>query len=64
MEDRASRTPATDLAKRVTKACQDNGLIARNVAGNAIAVCPPLIITNEQVDELVDKLTMSLEQCL
>ncbi|AQA19344.1 aspartate aminotransferase family protein [Halioglobus japonicus] len=64
VEDRASRAPATDLAKRVTKACQDNGLIVRNVAGNAIAVCPPLIITNEQVDELVDKLTMSLEQCL
>ncbi len=64
VEDRASRAPAVDLAKRATLACQENGLIVRNVAGNALAVCPPLIITREQVDELVDKLRRSIEQCV
>jgi 4-aminobutyrate--pyruvate transaminase len=34
------------------------------VAGNALALCPPLIITREQVDELVEKLQLSLEQAL
>ena len=62
VEDRDSRTPAIDMAKRATAACQENGLIARNVAGNALAVCPPLIITREQIDELVDKLRRSIEQ--
>ena len=62
--DREQKTPAIDLAKRVTLACQDNGLIVRNVAGNALAVCPPLIITREQVDELVDKLRRSILEVL
>jgi 4-aminobutyrate---pyruvate transaminase len=62
VEDRASKAPATALAARATLAAQDNGLIVRNVAGNALAVCPPLIINREQVDELVDKLRRSIEQ--
>ena len=62
VEDRSNKQPAIDLAKRVTQAAQDNGLIVRNVAGNALAVCPPLIITREQVDELADKLRLSIEQ--
>ena len=62
VEDRASKTPALELAKKATMAAQDNGLIVRNVAGNALAVCPPLIINREQVDEMVDKLRRSIEQ--
>jgi 4-aminobutyrate---pyruvate transaminase len=64
VEDRASKAPALDLAKKATLAAQDNGLIVRNVAGNALAVCPPLIINREQVDEMVDKLRRSIEQVL
>lgn len=64
VENRDSRAPAIDLAKRATQACQDNGLIVRNVAGNALAVCPPLVISREQVDELVDKLHRSIEQAI
>ncbi len=64
VSNRDDRTPDVDLAKRATLACQENGLIVRNVAGNALAVCPPLIITREQVDEIVDKLRRSLEQAL
>ncbi|MBP6683555.1 MAG: aminotransferase class III-fold pyridoxal phosphate-dependent enzyme [Halioglobus sp.] len=60
--DKAARTPAVDMAKRATLLCQDNGLIVRNVAGCALAVCPPLVITRAQVDELVDKLTLSINQ--
>ena len=64
VEDRSSKKPDITLAKKVTQAAQDNGLIVRNVAGNALAVCPPLIINREQVDEMVDKLKMSLEQMI
>lgn len=62
VENRDTRAPDNALAKRVTAKCQENGLIVRNVAGNALAVCPPLIITREQVDELVDKLKLSMQQ--
>ncbi len=62
VEDRDSRAPAIELAKKATLACQENGLIVRNVAGNALALCPPLIISKAQVDELVDKLRRSIEQ--
>jgi len=62
VEDQASRQPDAALAKRATQLCQDNGLIVRNVAGCALAMCPPLIISQEQVDEMVDKLTISIEQ--
>jgi adenosylmethionine-8-amino-7-oxononanoate aminotransferase len=46
------------------KACQDNGLLVRAMAGNAVAMCPPLIISRAQVDELVDKLGKALDATL
>ena len=42
------------------RACEENGLIIRAMGGNNIAVCPPLIITEAQVDELVSKLGKAL----
>ena len=36
-----------------------NGLIVRAI-GDTLAVCPPLIITEEQIDELFDKFSKSL----
>ncbi len=46
------------------RCCQDNGLIVRPVAGSSIALCPPLILTRDQVDEIVDKLAPALDQTL
>ena len=62
VDDKASKAPGTDIAKRATQLCQDNGLIVRLVAGCALALCPPLVITREQVDEIVDKLVLSINQ--
>jgi 4-aminobutyrate---pyruvate transaminase len=64
VEDKMARTPAVERAKRVTQLCQDNGLLVRNVAGCALAMCPPLIINRAQVDEIVDKLTLSINQAI
>lgn len=44
--------------------CQENGLIVRAVAGNSLALCPPLIIDASQVDEIIDKLAISLDETL
>lgn len=46
------------------QACQDNGLIVRAVAGSSIAFCPPLIITEAQVDEMLDKFSRALDSTL
>ena len=43
---------------------QDEGLIVRAVAGDSIAICPPLIISPEEIDELFDKLTRALDRTL
>jgi 4-aminobutyrate--pyruvate transaminase len=62
--DKARRQPfAPEL--RVPTRVQDtsiaNGLIVR-ACGNAIALCPPLIITEEQIDTLFDALKNTLDE--
>ena len=44
--------------------CQDNGLLIRAVSGNCIAFCPPLIISREQVDEMISMFDIALSQTL
>ena len=46
------------------QACEKHGLIVRAMGGNNIALCPPLIISEAQVDELVEKLGKALEDTL
>ena len=60
--DSDSHAPDSELAKRATLQCQHNGLLVRNVGGNTLAMCPPLIITRQQIDEMVDKLGRAIEQ--
>ena len=45
--------------KVLSDACQKNGLIVRPIL-DTIALCPPLIISKNEIDELVEKLRMSL----
>jgi 4-aminobutyrate--pyruvate transaminase len=52
------------VATYLQSACADAGLIGRAVAGTAFALCPPLIITVAQVDELVTKLAAGLNATL
>jgi len=46
------------------QACQNNGMITRAVAGNSLALCPPLIVTEAQIDEMIEKLAKSLDETL
>jgi len=46
------------------QACESHGLILRAMGGNSVALCPPLIITEAQVDELVTKLGKALDETL
>ena len=42
--------------------CQDNGLLIRAVSGNCIAFCPPLVIAEGQIDEMIEMFAKGLEQ--
>ena len=46
------------------RACQNHGLLLRAVAGNSVAFCPPLIITEQQVDEMIEKFDKALGETL
>lgn len=46
------------------QACQNHGLIVRSVAGSSIAFCPPLIVTELQIDEIIDKFSRALEDTM
>lgn len=41
--------------------CEENGLIVRAL-GDSLALCPPLIITADQVDEVFTKMARALDQ--
>lgn len=64
--NRDTRQPFNDnsVGGFCQKACEANGLIVRAMGGNSIALCPPLIITEAQVDELVDKLGRAIDATL
>ena len=46
------------------KMAQDQGLLIRAVAGSSLGFCPPLIISNQQIDEMIDKLSLALQATL
>ena len=63
VQDKASRQPfdvASAIGPRIQAAALERGLIVRALR-DAVAVCPPLIITPVQIDELFDKLTAALD---
>jgi len=64
--DKTTGEPFADgrVGARAQQFCQDNGLILRTVAGSSLAFCPPLIITPEQIDEMIDKTRRALDQTL
>lgn len=53
--------PIGSAGKIIAKICQNNGLIVR-AFGDVIALCPPLIISLEEIDELFDILEKSIKE--
>jgi 4-aminobutyrate--pyruvate transaminase len=52
------RAPGALLAAR----CQENGLIVRVLGGDGIALCPPLVINEGEIDELTKRLGKALDE--
>jgi 4-aminobutyrate--pyruvate transaminase len=62
--DKASKRPFDPVGKvggYLFNRAQEHGLIVRNL-GDSIAFCPPLIITAEQLDEVVARFSKALDE--
>ncbi len=49
------------LPARVGLACRDAGVLVRPLVAGAIAVSPPLVIDDDEIDELVDGFRAGLD---
>jgi 4-aminobutyrate--pyruvate transaminase len=65
--DKASRQvfpPTAGIGAHVLRFAEQEGLIVRAVGGDNITLCPPLIISEAEIDELFDRLTRALDKTL
>lgn len=64
--EKAQKTPFPGMAVGgyCAKAAERAGLIIRPLGGNRVAICPPLVINESHVDELVIKLDTALADTL
>jgi 4-aminobutyrate--pyruvate transaminase len=52
------------IGARCVAFAQEEGLLTRAVAGDNIALCPPLIISPEEIDDMFARLTRALDRTL
>jgi 4-aminobutyrate--pyruvate transaminase len=50
------------VAVRCVGFAQAEGLIVRSLSGDRISICPPLVISEEEIDQLFDRLTRALDR--
>jgi 4-aminobutyrate---pyruvate transaminase len=64
--DKRTRQPfkGGQIGSHAQNRAQHHGLIVRAVAGSCIAICPPLVITEPQIDELIEALGAALDDVL
>ncbi len=56
--------PKAAVAPRAVRFAEEEGLIVRFLAGDAVSLCPPLVITPAEIDELFDRLGRALDRTL
>ena len=49
------------IAAKCVKIIQENGVILRALPGDIIGFCPPLIIKEEQINEMFDKIDIAFK---
>ncbi len=65
VEDKATRRnfdPARKVAPRLSKIAEAHGLIMRFLPGDGIAFSPPLIITEGEINDMLDRFGRALDQ--
>ena len=61
---KASFEASKAAALTVGKFAEEEGVIVRSLLGDRIAICPPLVIKTEEIDELFARLTRALDKGL
>jgi len=61
---RQSFDPAKHVAPTIFNFAQEEGVISRALLGDRLAFCPPLIITEAEIDELFDRFERGLNRGL
>jgi 4-aminobutyrate---pyruvate transaminase len=56
--------PALKANAQIVAKCQAHGLLLRPLPGDSIGICPPMIITGQEIDLLFDKLQAALDDSL
>ncbi len=54
--------PALKMAPQLQALCQEEGLILRALPDDAIGFCPPLIITEDQIDDMFDRFARAMDR--
>jgi 4-aminobutyrate--pyruvate transaminase len=65
MESKAERKnfdPKRKVGARAAKLAEGNGVISRNLANDVLAFSPPLIITEAEIDEVIDGIEKALNE--
>jgi 4-aminobutyrate--pyruvate transaminase len=63
--DKANRgnfDPAAKIGGRLTKLCEENGVIGRATANDSLCFSPPLVISKEEIDEMLNRVEKSLDE--
>jgi 4-aminobutyrate--pyruvate transaminase len=58
----ANFDPRHKVGARLMKLCEENGVILRGVANDSLCFSPPLVITPEEIDEMLDRVGESLDE--
>jgi len=60
-KDTREQYPVSEkMNAKVVAAARDRGLVVRATPGDSIAFCPPLIVTDEEIDEMFDAMSDAL----
>lgn len=54
--------PKAKVGARMTKLCEENGVIARAVTNNSLCFSPPLVISTAEINEMLDRVGKALDE--
>jgi 4-aminobutyrate--pyruvate transaminase len=63
-QTKRSFEPKSAVGARAVASAQAEGLLLRVLSGDVLTICPPLIVTAQEIDELFDRLGRALDQTL
>jgi 4-aminobutyrate--pyruvate transaminase len=53
--------PAVKIAAQAAAAIQKNGVILRALPGDIVGFCPPLVITEAELDDMFDRIDSAMD---